>query len=237
MHRQQTITLALAAVGVLGCLLPLGHSSLLGDMKGLQVVQWIAAGLFVLVLALTLFERWKLEIPWPTHLGSSIATALIAIVCIYRLVIVYGPIAAFDEDNPQTRAFYQRACNEREMDGCVLLGTCYWTGTCGVLKDTSRAVELFEKACNGGAMNACGQLGSCFEFGECGLRKNGPRAVAFYEKACVGGEMDMCNNLGACYHKGQCGLSKDARRATALYQKACDGGYSGACHNLNLIAN
>jgi TPR repeat protein len=206
-------------------------------MKGVQGVRWIAAGLFVLVLALTLLGRWKHEMTCASHLGSALATVLIAIVCIYRLVMVYGRVAAFDENDPQARAFYQRACNEREMEGCVLLGTCYWTGSCGLTKDTSRAVELFEKACNGGAMNACGQLGSCFEFGECGLRRNGLRAVSFYEKACVGGEMDMCNNLGVCYHKGLCGLSKDARRATALYQKACDGGYSGACHNLELIAN
>jgi TPR repeat protein len=215
----------------------LGHSSLLGGMKSVQVMRWVAIGLFVLSLVLTLFGRWKHEMPWPIHLGSSLSTGLIAILCIYRLVMVYGRVAAFDEDDPRARAFYQRACDVREMEGCVLLGTCYWTGTCGVSKDTERAVELFERACNGGAMNACGQLGSCFEFGECGLRKNGLRAVSFYEKACVGGEMDMCNNLGVCYHKGQCGLAKDARRATALYQKACDGGYSGACHNLDLLTN
>jgi TPR repeat protein len=238
MHKQRVVIIALSLVAILGCFLPWKYASWLATVRGIPIARAIALGLFGVVLVLALLGNWRKEMPWTSHLGSTLGAVLIALVCLYRIVIILGHIIpTFDDGDPHARGFYQKACDEREMKACLLLGECYWTGTCGVSKDTDRAVELYEKACNGGVMGACSQLGSCFEFGECGLRKNGQRASGFYQQACQGGEMDMCNNLGVCYHKGQCGLSRDVRQAAKLYQKACDGGYSGACHNLDLISS
>ena len=238
MHRQRLAILILAVIGSLGYFLPSGHTHVAWAVKGMQVASYGVLGLSGLVFVLVLFGNWKREMSWHSCLVSFGATGLIALVCIGRLIMIYGQrFPTFDENDPRAQAFYKSACSDGEMKACVLLGTCYWTGTCGVTKDTSRAVELFEKACYGGEMGACAQLGTCFEFGECGLRRDGARAVSYYERACQGGEMDMCSNLGVCYHKGQCGLSRDTRRATALYEKACKGGYLGACHNLTLITN
>lgn len=236
MHRQRTVIAAVAIAAIVGCFLPFPHPPLAAPLNFIQIARKIALGLSVLVLALTMTGERSHEMAWPMQLGGAVAAALVAIFCVYRIVVLnVRGMPTFDEDDPRAGAFYQKACDGGEMTACALLGTCYWTGTCGVIKDGSHGVDLFQKACDGGDMSACGQLGVCYEFGGCGLPKNGLRAVALYEKACAGGEMGTCNNLGVCYHQGRCGLAQDDARAAELFGKACKGGESGACHNLTII--
>lgn len=236
MHRQRTVIAAIAIAAIIGCFLPFAHTPLGAPTSFIQVARKIALGLFVLALALTLVGERRNEMAWPMQLGSAVATTLVAMFCVYRIVALnIHRMPTFDEDDPRAGVFYQKACDAGEMAACALLGTCYWTATCGVIKDGAHGVDLFHKACDGGDMGACGQLGVCYEFGGCGLPKNGLRAVSLYEKACAGGEMSTCNNLGVCYHQGQCGLAQDDARAAELFGKACKGGESGACHNLAII--
>jgi TPR repeat protein len=205
-------------------------------MPSAGILQLAAAALCLLVLLLSFVgprERGFLK-TW--NVWAALAILLIFASGVTRIVLVgHYWIPKFEENDPRAKDFYEHVCSAGVIKGCVLLGTCYWTGTCGQTKDVGRALELYEKACDTGEISACGQLGVCYELGGCGVARNTTKAIAMYEKACMGGEMDMCNNLGVCYHKGQCGVGRDPSRARELYGKACDGGYSGACHNLSLL--
>jgi hypothetical protein len=224
------------AVGL--CFLPLGKVPPAATLHGILVARRVAIALLGVIALVLVLSRRRLEMGRFVWIGSLVGVGAILAFCIFRMV-VFGkrPMPTFADDDPHAGAYYRKACDEGEMDGCSMLGTCYWTGSCGVDKNGALGFELFQKACDGGDMSACGQLGVCYEFGGCGLVKSGERAVAFYEKACSGGEMSMCNNLGVCYHKGECGVGKDDSRAAELYKKACRGGDSGACHNLDLMKN
>lgn len=220
------------------CFLPLGKVPRASTLHAVLIARRAAIALFSLIVAALLVGKRRQEMRLPLWIGSIIGVAAIAAFCVVRVVVLgKRPLPTFEDDDPRAGAYYQKVCDEGDMEGCSMLGTCYWTGSCGVAKNGGHGFDLFQKACDGGEMGACGQLGVCYEFGGCGLVKSGERAVAFYEKACSGGEMSMCNNLGVCYHKGECGVGKDDTRAAALYNKACRGGDSGACHNLDLMKN
>ena len=225
------------AVGL--CFLPTGKIPLIWDMNGILVARKAAVDLFALIATFVLLGRRKQPIWWPVYTVSVVGLCALIGFCTFRIVVLaHRPMPTFADDDPAASAYYQKTCDQGRMEACAALGTCYWTGSCGIAKKSvAKGLALFEKACDGGEMAACGQLGVCYEFGSCNLMKSGERAVAFYEKACTGGEMSMCNNLGVCYYKGECGLGKDDTRAVALYTKACRGGDSGACHNMSLIKN
>ena len=237
-HRQRLAILSVAAVAIGLCFLPTGKIPLVWTMHGILTARKAALALFGLVSVATLLRRRNKEMGLLSQIGSLAAVGAILSFCVFRIVVLgHRTMPTFDDDDPRAGVYYQKSCDAGSMEACTMLGTCYWTGSCGLAKNGPRGFDLFQKACDGGEMGACGQLGVCYEFGGCGLTKSGERAVALYEKACVGGEMSMCNNLGVCYHKGECGLGKDDGRAAELYKKACRGGDSGACHNLDLLKN
>lgn len=220
------------------CFVPLGKFPIIWSVHGILVARKAAVALFTLIAAALLLGRRTQAIGLPVKIGSSVGLCLLAAFCAFRFfALAHRPMPTFADDDPAASEYYQKACDLGRMEACSMLGTCYWTGSCGVAKSVAKGLDLFERACDGGEMASCGQLGVCYEFGGCNLMKSGERAVAFYEKACAGGEMSMCNNLGVCYYKGECGVGKDDKRALALYTKACQGGDSGACHNLSLIKN
>jgi hypothetical protein len=236
MRKQRIVIAVIATAAMAGCFLPCAHVPFLAPVHFLHVARKIALGLFVLILAWAVLGERIREIAHPMQVGSSVAGGLIVLFCLYRILVLnVHTLPTFDEDDPRGGIFYQKACDAGEMAGCAMLGKCYWSGSCGLVKDGAHGVGLLQMACDGGSFGACAQLGVCYEFGGCGLGKNGLRAVSLYEKACAGGEMDTCNNLGGCYHEGQCGLSKDDRRAAELFRKACKGGDSAACHNLTIL--
>ncbi len=237
-HRQRLAILIVALVGALGCFLPLGRVPLVWSLGGIQMVRKIALALFGLSVVLTLVGQRDKEMKLPLQIGALSASGLVVIFCIFRIIVLGNrALPNFEDDDPRAGVYYRKACDAGRMEACARLGSCYWTGSCGLALDGRRGFELYEKACDGGDMSSCGQLGVCFEFGGCGLVKSNERAVSLYEKACGGGEPSMCNNLGVCYHKGQCGLAKDDARAANLYRKACSSGDSSACHNLDVMKN
>ncbi len=238
MHIQRIIFFVLALLGTGVCFLPWGRAPILGPMNGIGLLQLAAASLGLTILIMSFVGPRRSSLTGTHSALAVLATLAIFISGVTRIVLVgYYWIPKFAEDDPRAHEYYEGACEAGRMKACVLLGTCYWTGTCGQSKNTARAVELYEKACAASETSACGQLGVCYEMGGCGLMRSGSKAMAMYEKACNGGEMDMCNNLGVCYHKGQCGVYRNIEQARILYGKACDGGYSGACHNLSLLKN
>ena len=235
-HRQRLAVAIVATIAMAGSFVPLGRVPLFWTTHGIAMARQIAVIACAATLVLAMVGRWHKEMPRPLRLAGIASCVALLAFCAFRVVALgQRRIPTFADDDPRAVAYYQKACDNGVMEGCTLLGACYWTGTCGVKQDAHRGRELYEQACDGGDYSACGQLGMCFEVGGCGLSRNGERAVAMYERACTGGEMSMCNNLGVCYFKGQCGLSKDDGRAAVLYQKACRGGDSGACHNLALV--
>jgi TPR repeat protein len=237
-HRQRTAVLFVGALAVGLCFLPLGHFPLVWNMHGILLARKAAIALYALIAIFIVLGRRRRPSSLPVQIGSLAGLCALIGFCTFRIVVLaQRPMPTFADDDPAASAYYQKTCDQGRMEACSMLGTCYWTGTCGVAKAVAKGLALFEKACDGGEMAACGQLGVCYEFGGCNLMKSGERAVAFYEKACNGGDMSMCNNLGVCYYKGECGVGKDDSRAVALYTKACRGGDSGACHNLGLIKN
>lgn len=236
MHKQRITLIALALLGTGICFLPWGSEPVLGPMKGTGLLQLgaVALGLSVLVVGF-IGPLGRAPAGAKSTFAILATLALLASGGVRIMLVGYYWMPTFAEDDARAKDYYERACTAGRTKACLLLGTCYWTATCGQSKDVSRAVELYEKACAASEISACGQLGVCYELGGCGVPRSGSKAVAMYEKACNGGEMDMCNNLGVCYHRGECGVFRDSRRARALYGKACDGGYPGACHNLSLI--
>jgi len=235
-HRQRLSVAIVATIAMAGTFIPLGRVPLMWTTHGIAMARQIAAIVCAATLILTMVGRWHKEMPRSLRVAGIASCVALVTFCTFRIVVLgQRAIPAFADDDPRALPYYQKACDSGVMEGCTLLGACYWTGTCGAKQDAHRGRALYDHACDGGDYSACGQLGMCFEVGGCGLNRNGDRAVAMYERACIGGEMSMCNNLGVCYFKGQCGLSKDDRRAAVLYQKACRGGDSGACHNLALV--
>jgi TPR repeat protein len=238
LHPQRLVIAVTATIAMAISFIPLGRVPLFWTVGGLLLARKIALGVFAATVLLAILGRWGNA---PRRLVRAVAIGacvlLIGFATFRIVVLAQRSIPTFAEDDPRAMPYYQRACDNGVMEGCTLLGACYWTGTCGAVQDAQRGLRLYEHACEGGDFSACGQLGLCFEVGGCGLTRSGERAVAMYERACSGGEMSMCNNLGICYFKGQCGVSKDDNRAAVLYQKACRGGDSGACHNLALVKN
>ncbi len=238
MHRQRAVLLLVACMATGVCFLPLGKLPLVWSLQGIVAARKVALALLILMAIAMVLGRRRMGMSLPLRIGSFTITGAIIAFSIFRTVALANrPLPTFADDDPRASAYYRKACDSGVMEACSALGTCYWTGTCGVAKEGTRGLGLFEKACAGGDMPACGQLGVCYEFGGCGLTKSGERAVSFYERACAGGEMSMCNNLGVCYHKGECGLAQSDARAAMLYEKACRGGDSGACHNRELMKN
>ena len=236
MHRQRITLIALALSGMGICFVPLRRAPVLGSMNGTGLLQLLAVALGLAVLVVSFIGPLAQSLTGARSTLAVFAALVVLVSGVVRIVRVgYYWMPTFAEDDARAKDFYEKACAAGRMKACVLLGSCYWTGTCGQSKDVSRAIELYEKACAASEISACGQLGVCYELGGCGVARSGSKAVAMYEKACLGGEMDMCNNLGVCYHRGECGVFRDSKRARALYSKACDGGYSGACHNLSLL--
>jgi len=235
-HRQRLAVAIVATIAMACAFVPLGRVPLIWTTQGLVMARQVAFIVFVATLVIAMVGRWHKEMPRALRLAGILSCGSLVAFCAFRVVVLgQRSIPAFADDDPRALPYYQKACDYGVMEGCTLLGACYWTGTCGAKQDTHRGRELYEHACDGGDYSACGQLGLCLEVGGCGLARNSDLAVAMYERACSGGEMSMCNNLGVCYFKGQCGLSKDDGRAAVLYQKACKGGDSGACHNLALV--
>ena len=236
MHRQRIALIVLAILGLGSCFLPWGQEPVMGSLTGIGLLQLVAVVLGALVLIPSLLGPLGRAMSESRRTLASLGVLLLPVLGVARIVVVgYYWIPTFSDDDPRAKDYYERACNAGRVKACVLLGTCYWTGTCGQSKNVELAIALYEKACTASVASACGQLGVCYELGGCGVAKSNSKAVAMYEKACNGGEMDMCNNLGVCYHKGECGLFRNLERARALYGKACDGGYAGACYNLSLL--
>jgi TPR repeat protein len=218
------------------CFVPWGRAPVLGPINGTGLLQLLAVALGLAILVVSFVGPLAESLTGASSTLAILGTLMVIASGVMRIVLVgYYWMPTFAEEDARAKDFYEKACAAGRMKACVLLGSCYWTGTCGQSKDVSRAVELYEKACETSEISACGQLGVCYELGGCGVPRSGSKAVAMYEKACMGGEMDMCNNLGVCYHRGECGVFRDSKHARVLYSKACDGGYSGACHNLSLL--
>ena len=237
MHLQRITLVSLSILGMGLSFLPWGKQPLLGPLNSTGLFQLAGVLLGVVALILSFVGSLKRAISGTVAAFAFLSVLLVFAAGVTRIMLVgYYWIPKFAEDDPRAKDFYERACAAGKMKACVLLGTCYWTGTCGQDKDVGRALELYERACDSSEISACGQLGVCYEIGGCGVSRNTAKAIASYEKACAGGEMDMCNNLGVCYHKGGCGVGRDTTKARQLYGKASDGGYSGACHNLTLLA-
>lgn len=238
LHKQRLVVLLVAAVATIGAFIPLGRVPAVWTLHGIETARLAGLGVLALTGIVVLLGRWSEEMRLPVQIVTLATTGTVVAFCVFRIIVLgSASMPVFEEDDPRAAAYYTKACEAGVMAACSRLGTCYWTGSCGVAQNGQRGFDLHVKACDGGDMAACGQLGVCYEFGGCGLSKNNARAVALYEKACDGGEAAMCNNLGVCYHKGQCGLSADGGRAADLYRKACRGGDSSACHNLDVMKN
>ena len=238
LHTQRLIVLLIAAAATVGLFLPLGHVPTIWTLHGIATARLVAVGLLILTAAIVLLGRRAQEMRLSLQAATLATTGLVVVFCVFRFIVLgSSSMPVFEDDDPQAAVYYTKACDAGVMAACASLGTCYWTGSCGVALDGNRGFELQQKACEGGDPPACGQLGVCYEFGGCGLTKNNQLAVALYERACRGGEAAMCNNLGVCYHKGQCGLGQDDVRAAELYRKGCRGGDSSACHNLDVMKN
>ncbi|MEM7528722.1 MAG: tetratricopeptide repeat protein [Pseudomonadota bacterium] len=162
-----------------------------------------------------------------------------------------------EKDAQQARALYAASCDDRNSDGCSILGSHYETGET-VAKDLVKARDLYARECAFGSVsNGCSALTKVelliererlrAEYGPLGsllveryddfipdwwARVRRARAL------CREGEMVGCIRLGAFYYSEYSGGSAhglvadsvDRTWGRVLYRHACEEGAAEGCH-------
>ncbi len=99
--------------------------------------------------------------------------------------------------------FYQKGCDNGDLDACSNLGIRYFHAQ-GVQQDYAKAKELFTKTCmsNQPIAIACFNLGVMYVSGR-GVAKDETKAKELFNKACDSGLSEGCKNYEILKKKGQ----------------------------------
>jgi TPR repeat protein len=143
---------------------------------------------------------------------------------------VDGDIRAAIVERGKLLAQIKATAEKGEPESQSRLGSIYFTGELGVLKDRQKANEWFRKAADQGDAGAQCVLGSNYDYGE-GVEKDPKEAVKWYSKAAEQGFAIAQYNLGVHYNDGN-GVKKDNPEAVNWYRKAAQQGLASAQFNL-----
>ena len=160
---------------------------------------------------------------WP-HDSNTQSTACYAgnaAACDQMGKTLYG-----DYDHDGAVAWYRKACDGGDAEGCLDLG--------GTSQDSGESMAAYSKACDGGQPVGCYQLGYIYEQGK-GVTVDDSRAVALYRTACDGGYAIACTHVGYMYEYGAKGVPRDITQAMALYRKDCDAGDALGCVSIKRL--
>jgi uncharacterized protein len=94
-------------------------------------------------------------------------------------------------DNTIAKEVYEKACELKDGDGCLLFGVLYAQGH-SVSQDYQQASVYYQKACEFKEGEGCLFLGFLYAKGQ-GVSKDYQQAKTYYEKACELGEQSGCN--------------------------------------------
>lgn len=131
--------------------------------------------------------------------------------------------------------YYEKACAQSYLNGCVDLGRMYAAGR-GIARDEKKALQLFEKSCQDGVGHpvGCNEAGFAYENAK-GAPEDVKKAAVFYEHSCKAGVAAGCNNLGMLFALGK-GIEKNDGKAAALFDEACSKNLRAGCVNLGELA-
>jgi serine/threonine protein kinase len=109
---------------------------------------------------------------------------------------------------------------------------CFCTGSDGLQKDETKAVELYKRGSDAGDATAMFNLGICFRNGK-GVARDDVGAANMFRRAARAGVPGAMVNLGICYATGS-GVNRNYIKAAELYQRAADADDSGGIYNLGV---
>ena len=132
-----------------------------------------------------------------------------------------------EEDYPEAKKFFIKACYMGNPLGCNNVGLMYFYGY-GVKQDFKKAFKLFKKACRKGEAVSCNNIGSLYYFGY-GVKKDYDKALKYYKKACDMGSSLACKNLSIMYKYGY-GTAIDEDKATKIYKRGCKQSVKGGSY-------
>lgn len=116
----------------------------------------------------------------------------------------------------------QQNLNKYIENNAYKLGSNYYFGNLGYVKDKIKAVKYWTKAANNGNAEAQYNLGICYSQGD-GVAMNKQTAFYWYQKAANNGHSSAQYNLGCCYYDGK-GCTQDRSKARQWWQKAANQG-------------
>lgn len=128
-------------------------------------------------------------------------------------------------------AFYQRACDLGESNGCLLAGGLL------IQQDDTReeGLALLESVCKAGDPTGCYGAGLVLN-GDLGGNSSPEEAVSFFNRACDAGLAAACGKLGVAYLEGA-GVEADTERGVQILEDSCNRGDGASCFELGQRAS
>jgi len=124
------------------------------------------------------------------------------------VVVNNGMVEFVEVKSIPVSELHTKACENKNMNGCVELGVLYFTGG-DVEEDHEKAIELFKRACKKKHSKACYHLGTIYKRGSKymngsnGIDKDLKKAKMFYAKGCMHGYAQSCDQYNLIKEKGK----------------------------------
>ena len=161
----------------------------------------------------------------------------------YQLAVRYKKGQGVDQNDYETKEWYQKAAEQGHADAQYELGFMFYIGWC-VDEDRTESAKWYRKAAEGyrktaeqGDAYAQFKLGNMYRLGE-GVPKDDEEAAKWYRKAAEGyretaeqGDAEAQYLLGNMYRFGL-GVPKDEKEAAKWYRKAAEQGNHNGEFNL-----
>lgn len=140
-------------------------------------------------------------------------------------------IEAFDRGEYQkAMELYQKACDNGQIEGCLLLGSMLMGGA-GIEKDEQEAMRLLKKTCNEQEKHGCLALKVVGESLYISQKyEDKQKALKIFQILCASKEASTCNVLGEMYEYGE-EVKQDKSEAKKFFGKACSLGNEEGCKN------
>jgi uncharacterized protein len=139
-----------------------------------------------------------------------------------RLVIQWKLAAAYKDAQEQL----DRACQARDGESCLLLGSAYDQGLLGVT-DPERALASYAAGCMPKHLPSCEAMGHLYVLGR-GTEKNEGAGMQMFYVICGMGYGPGCYSMGQATEKGW-GVPAEPDKAVSYYERGCRLGSEQAC--------
>jgi MYXO-CTERM domain-containing protein len=142
----------------------------------------------------------------------------------------------FDDrkDGAEAVRFYDKACQQKNADGCNGVGFAYYTAKKGVGWDVRKATEYYDKGCQLGGAQACSNIAEMYRYG-IAAAADPKKAFEVFTKACELYSQYGCASVAHYLATGEGGVKKDMKRATEILRTTCEREVPDACIELATI--